>query len=185
VRAEAVIAGLKAHPSLAPYIEGGELKEYAAHLIPEAGLDMMPTLVGDGILVAGDAAAMCLAAGLWLEGVNYAIGSGMEAAAAADAAIRSGDVSRTGLASYSERLEATFVMKNHRKIRYAPHLLLGERTQVKYPQLALDLLEQLFTVEDPAPKRGALKIGWKLWRKSGIRMRDAIKDGRDALRTYG
>ena len=34
-----------------------------AHLIPEGGFDMMPELIGDGMLVAGDAAAMCLAAG--------------------------------------------------------------------------------------------------------------------------
>ena len=37
---------------------------------------MMPELVADGMLIAGDAAAMCLAAGIWLEGVNFAIGSG-------------------------------------------------------------------------------------------------------------
>ena len=37
----------------------------------------MPTLAGDGLLVAGDAAGMTLAAGIWLEGVNFAIGSGL------------------------------------------------------------------------------------------------------------
>ncbi len=185
VRPEQVIAGLKAHPSLAPLVEGGSLKEYAAHLIPEAGLEMMPSLVGDGILVAGDAASMCLAAGLWLEGVNYAIGSGIEAAAAAGEAIRAGDLSRLGLESYQKRLEATFVLRNHRKIKRAPHLLLNERTQQRYPALVLDLLEQLYTVEDPGPKRGAFTIGRKLWKRSGLRVRDALRDGRDALRTYG
>ena len=43
-----------------------ELVEYSAHLIPEGGYNVMPTLSGDGILVAGDAAAMCLAAGIFL-----------------------------------------------------------------------------------------------------------------------
>ena len=44
---------------------------------------MMPKMTGDGILVAGDAAAMCLAAGIWLEGVNFAMASGLYAGEAA------------------------------------------------------------------------------------------------------
>ena len=55
-RPEEVIADLKAHPAIAPLVEGGELKEYSAHLIPEAGWSMIPDLAGDGLLVAGDAA---------------------------------------------------------------------------------------------------------------------------------
>ena len=82
-RPEDRIAELKAHPAIAPLVEGGEVKEYSAHVIPEAGYDMMPELVADGMLVAGDAAAMCLAAGIWLEGVNFAIGSGAAAGRAA------------------------------------------------------------------------------------------------------
>ena len=66
---------------MAPLVEGGELKEYSAHLIPEGGWDMMPELGCPGLLVTGDAAALCLAAGIWLEGVNFAMGSGMVAGA--------------------------------------------------------------------------------------------------------
>ena len=40
---------------------------------------MLPKLAGDGILVAGDAAGLCLATGLYLEGINYAIASGRAA----------------------------------------------------------------------------------------------------------
>ena len=36
-RPEEIIAGLKRHPAIAPLVEGAELKEYSAHLIPEAG----------------------------------------------------------------------------------------------------------------------------------------------------
>jgi electron transfer flavoprotein-quinone oxidoreductase len=184
-RPEDVIAGLKAHPSLAPLVCGGEVKEYAAHLIPEAGFHAMPELVGDGLLVAGDAAGLCLAAGLWLEGVNYAIGSGMHAAEAAHAAIGSGDTSRVGLGSYRTRLESTFVLRNHRKVRQAHRLLLNERTQLRYPQLACDLLEQMYTVTDPEPKPGGIKLGWRMWRRSDVRVRDALRDLLDSVRTYG
>ena len=88
---------MKRHSAIAPLVEGGELKEYSAHLIPEAGLAMMPEMTGNGLLVAGDAAALCLAAGIWLEGVNFAMASGMYAGEAAIEAIADGDVSQRGL----------------------------------------------------------------------------------------
>ena len=94
-RPEEIIADLKNHPALAPLVEGAEVKEYSAHLIPEAGLSMMPKMTADGLLVAGDAAAMCLAAGIWLEGVNFAMASGMYAGeATAEALTRRRHVGR-------------------------------------------------------------------------------------------
>ena len=92
-RPEEIIAGIKAHPAIAPLVEGAEVKEYSAHLIPEAGLAMMPKMTGDGMLVAGDAAALCLAAGIWLEGVNFAMASGIAAGEAAIEALDAGDTS--------------------------------------------------------------------------------------------
>ena len=93
-RPEEIIADVKAHPAIAPLVEGGEVKEYSAHVIPEAGLAMMPQLTGDGMLVAGDAAALCLAAGIWLEGVNFAMASGIAAGEATLEALAAGDTSR-------------------------------------------------------------------------------------------
>ena len=49
---------------------------------------MIPELVGDGILVAGDAAAFCNATGLNLEGINLASHSGVLAGKAVIAAHR-------------------------------------------------------------------------------------------------
>ena len=57
LRPEEIIANLKAHPGIAPLVEGGEVKEYSAHVIPEAGLSMMPKMTGDGMLVLIQAAS--------------------------------------------------------------------------------------------------------------------------------
>ncbi len=43
-----------------PLIAGGKLVEYSAHVVPEAGINMLPELVGDGVLIAGDAAGYCV-----------------------------------------------------------------------------------------------------------------------------
>jgi electron transfer flavoprotein-quinone oxidoreductase len=184
-RPEEIIAGLKAHPAIAPLVEGAELKEYSAHLIPEAGLAMMPKLAGDGLLVAGDAAAMCLAAGIWLEGVNFAMASGMYAGRAAIDAIRAGDVSVAGLAGYERRLSETFVLRDHRKLKRAPHLVLSDRVQHVYPELITSVAERMFRVDNPEPKPGLRRIVASERKRLGIRRRDLARDGLDGFRSFG
>jgi electron transfer flavoprotein-quinone oxidoreductase len=185
VRPEELIAGLKAHPAIAPLVEGGELKEYSAHLIPEGGYDTMPEIATDGMLVAGDAAALCLAAGIWLEGVNFAIGSGMAAGQVAHDALTAGDVSATRLGAYRRQLENGFVLADHRKLRRVPELLMSQRMQQLYPKLACDTVERMFTVENPAPKPGAVRVARENIKKSGLRIRDLARDAYVTLRSFG
>lgn len=185
IRPEELIAGLKRHPAIAPFIEGGDLKEYSAHLIPEAGLSMMPELVGDGILVAGDAAAMCLAAGIWLEGVNFAIGSGQAAGEAALEALRAGDTSAQGLAGYRRRIEANFVLKDHRKLKLAPELLMSHRMQRQYPAMMCNVVESMFTVTNPDPKPGVTKVALREARRAGVKVSHLAKDLWTTARTFG
>ena len=158
IRPEEIITDLKAHPSIAPYLRGADVKEYAAHLIPEGGYDTMPKLAMDGMLIAGDAAAMTLAAGIWLEGVNFAIGSGFAAGQAADRAITAGDLSEVGLSSYRTDLEKQFVLADHKRLRRAPALVLSDRIQHRYPGMICDLVEGMFTVTNPTPKPGAVRL---------------------------
>jgi electron transfer flavoprotein-quinone oxidoreductase len=184
-RPEELIADLKAHPAIAPLVAGGELVEYSAHLIPEGGYDELPELAGDGILVAGDAAGLCLAAGIWLEGVNFALGSGMAAGEAAAEALRRGDVSAASLASYRRRLEESFVLADHKKLRRAPGLILGERMQQRYPGIVCNLVEELFTVRNPAPKPGGVRVAQRELRRAGVRLREVARDAWTAVRSYG
>ncbi len=183
-RPEELIAGFKAHPAIAPYLRGASVQEYSAHLIPEGGYDHMPTLAADGFLVAGDAASMTLAAGIWLEGVNFAIGAGLSAGRAAADAIVSGDVSAAGLAGYRKALERNFVLQDHIRLRRAPNLILSDRMQQQYTKVICDLAEQLFTVTNPAPKPGTLTILLRSIRRHGVRWRDLLHDGVETARTF-
>ncbi len=185
VRPEELIAGLKAHPAIAPLVEGAELKEYSAHLIPEGGYDTMPEIATDGLLVAGDAAALCLAAGIWLEGVNFAIGSGMAAGEVAHDALAAGDVSASRLGAYRRQLEANFVLADHKKLRRVPELLMSQRMQQLYPKLACDVVERMFTVDNPNPKPGAVRVARENIKKSGLRIRDLAHDAYVTLRSFG
>jgi electron transfer flavoprotein-quinone oxidoreductase len=176
VRPEEIIADLKQHPSIAPYLRGATLAEYAAHLIPEGGYDAMPPLHSDGLLIAGDAAGMTLAAGIWLEGVNFAIGSGLAAGKAADTALKAGDFSTAGLASYRTDLESNFVLADHKRLRGAPKVLLSERVQQRYPGLIADIAEGVFTVTNPTPKPGMTRLLRQAARRNGISLRELAAD---------
>jgi electron transfer flavoprotein-quinone oxidoreductase len=178
-RPEEIIADLKAHPAIAPLVEGGEVKEYSAHLIPEAGLEMMPRMSADGMLVAGDAAALCL------EGVNFAMASGMYAGEAAVEALAAGDTSKSGLASYERRLGSTFVLRDHRKLRNAHRLVLSDRVQHLYPQLVAGAVEAMFRVDNPRPKPGLRRILAAERKRAGVRRRDLVRDALAAWRSFG
>jgi electron transfer flavoprotein-quinone oxidoreductase len=175
VRAEDLIADLKAHPGVAPWVAGATVKEYAAHLIPEGGYDHLPELSAPGFLVAGDAAGLCLAAGIWLEGVNFAIGSGLAAGRAAAA----GDLS-----GYRKDLESTFVLADHKRLRGAPSLVLSDRVQQQYPGMIADLVQGLFTVTNPTPKPGALRLLRTAAKANGVKLRHLAADGLKGGRVF-
>jgi electron transfer flavoprotein-quinone oxidoreductase len=185
VRPEELVADLKAHPAIAPYLRGAELAEYSAHLIPEGGYDAMPRLAVDGMLVAGDAAGMTLATGIWLEGVNFAIGSGLAAAQAAAGALAGGDVTARGLAGYRRALESSFVLADHKRLRKAPGLVLSERMQERYPGLICDLAEGMFTVTNPTPKPGLLALTREAASRRKVKLRHLAADGLRAARIFG
>lgn len=184
VRPEELVADLKAHPAIAPLVRGGELKEYAAHLIPEGGYKQLPQLVADGFLVTGDAAGLTLAAGIWLEGVNFAIGSGLAAGRAAASAVARGDVSKRGLSSYRKDVESTFVLKDHKRLRHAPDLVLSPRVQQRYPGLLADLVEGVFTVDNPRPKPPWSRLLRHAARRNDVRLRDLVVDALRGARAF-
>lgn len=153
-RPEEILTEMKAHPSLVPLLAGAELVEYTAHLLPEGGFAAMPELGCPGLVVAGDAAGLTLAAGLWLEGVNYAIGSGELAGRAAAAAHDAGEDLGDAHRRYRRLLEESFVLRDHRRLHAAPGVVFSDFTQRVLPGLACDVGAAVFTVANPLPKPG-------------------------------
>ncbi|KOK27028.1 oxidoreductase, partial [Salmonella enterica subsp. enterica serovar Muenchen] len=92
-----MLEDFKQHPAVAPLIAGGKLVEYAAHVVPEAGMNMQPELVGDGVLIAGDAAGMCMNLGFTIRGMDLAISAGEAAAKTVLSAMKRDDFSKQSL----------------------------------------------------------------------------------------
>lgn len=173
----ALLERLKRHPSIAPLIEGSEVKEYAAHLIPEGGLKAMPQLFGDGWLVVGDAGQFVNAA--HREGSNLAMTTGRIAAETVIALKSEGlAASSANLARYKRALEATFVMKELRKYRFLPEILhRNKHFFTAYPELISRAAQTWLRVDDVTKVEKERAIAKSFWSRRGLTglLGDALK----------
>ena len=146
-RPNEMLEQFKNHPSIVPLIQDGELKEYSAHLIPEGGYDHVRRVYTNGMLVVGDA-AMLVNAINW-EGTNLALTSGILAGETVIQAKKKGDFSARSLASYRQRLEESFVLKDLRKLRNVPSFFSTHPYFFTvYPEAANELAYMWHVVDD-------------------------------------
>jgi electron transfer flavoprotein-quinone oxidoreductase len=131
----ALIERMKAHPAIRPLLEGGEMKEYSAHLIPEGGYNAIPTIHGEGWMMVGDAGMFVN--GVHREGSNLAMTTGRLAAeTAAELRAEGKSFSATNLARYRRKLDDSFVMKDLKKYRDMPEVLeKNPQFFTQYPEL--------------------------------------------------
>ncbi|OYX72829.1 MAG: nitrogen fixation protein FixC [Rhizobiales bacterium 32-66-11] len=142
----------KSHPSVAPLIEGSEVKEYSAHLIPEGGYKAIPKLYGDGWVVVGDAAQLNNA--IHREGSNLAMTSGRIAAEAIfQIKSRREPMTAKNLALYKTLLDDSFVIKDLKKYKDMPALMhvQSQNFFLTYPQLVSKAMQNFVRV-DGTPK---------------------------------
>ncbi len=161
-------------PQVAKLVRGGRLQEYSAHVIPEGGYNMIPELVGNGILVAGDAAALCNATGVNLEGINLASHSGILAGRTVVEAHERNDFSKTTLKRYKERLDLSWVMKDLKGFRNAPKMLHIDRIYNEYPELVCSMMEHIYRI-DGTPKTSIPKLIMREV-KEKVGLKNAISD---------
>jgi electron transfer flavoprotein-quinone oxidoreductase len=140
------------HPSVAKYLEGGELLEYGAHLIPEGGLDYVPRRYGDGWMLVGDAAGFCFSNGMVIQGMNYAVGSGVRAAETALDADEKGDFSARQMSEYKRRLQNSYIWKDFERFSDMEEVVWNPRFHEEYPQLVEGIFTEMFT-QDETPKK--------------------------------
>lgn len=120
VRPYDLLENLKNHPVVRPLIRNSEPVEYYAHLIPEGGYHAIPKLVGNGVVVVGDAAQ--LVNGIHREGSNLAMTSGRLAAEAILRAHEMGEFNERALSYYEEKLRDSFVIQDLKKYKDTSHL---------------------------------------------------------------
>lgn len=143
---------LKQHPSISPLIEGGTLKEYSAHLIPEGGFKAIPQLCDDGVIIVGDAGM--LVNNLHWEGTNLAMISGKRAAETVIDAINKKDFSKTTLSNYETKLKKTFVLKDMETYKDLMDILhIRKKVFLSYYIKKINSFFEMFTSVDGIPKK--------------------------------
>ncbi|ACK52499.1 FAD-dependent oxidoreductase [Methylocella silvestris] len=147
-----LLEAFKKHPSVAPLIQGSEVKEYAAHLIPEGGYKAIPDLFGEGWVVVGDAAQLNNA--IHREGSNLAMTSGRLAGEAIfQIKSRRDPMTKQNLSLYKTYIDDSFVMKDLKKYKDMPHLLHTNSKNffLTYPELISTAMDNFLRV-DGKPK---------------------------------
>ena len=142
---------------VAPLLKGARMVEYSAHLLPEAGIPMVPKLSMAGLLLAGDAAGFCYTNGLTQEGMNLAMASGVAAAKVGAEALAAGDFSAGRLAKYKAELKDTFVLRDLATWGKAIDFMHHDQLFTVYPQLVSALMEDIYR-SDGTPKERILKV---------------------------
>lgn len=142
-----MLEDMKKHPAIAPLLEGGEMKEYCAHLIPEGGYKAVPQTHGNGWMLVGDAAM--LVNSVHREGSNLAMTSGRLAAETAlELAAAGKAMTARNLAAYRARLEDSFVLKDLKKYQRLPQVFdRNHQFFTDYPDLLNGAAHTLLTVD--------------------------------------
>lgn len=164
----------KERPEIRNLIRGGETVEYSAHLVTEGGLDLMPRLFTDGMLVVGDAAGLGLNMLFTVRGMEYAIVSGVLAGRTIKKAREKNDFSASSLSEYERLLRESFILKEMETFKHTPHVLGNKRLFEKYPQVICDLFEKVLWV-DEHPKGRIYKTKMAELRKAFFNI-DTLKD---------
>lgn len=158
---------LKQHPAVRDMLTGGELQEYSAHLVTEGGYDMIPQLYGDGVLVAGDAAALVMNLGFTIRGMDCCTESARLAAETIIAAKEKGDYSKASLSLYEKKLNESFVVTDMKHFRKMPAFIDNHRMFEQYPGMISEMMRGLFLVDGTRPEKFA-KTAMGAVKKVGI-----------------
>jgi electron-transferring-flavoprotein dehydrogenase len=114
-----VLQEFKLHPLVRGILDGGERIAWGAKAIPEGGWWAMPRLTAPGLAIAGDGAGMVNVPEL--KGVHYAIKSGILAAEAIVAALKSGSAGPSSgaidLSAYEGAVDASIIGVDLRRTR--------------------------------------------------------------------
>ncbi len=173
----ALLDRFKNHPAIKPLLAGAEIKEYAAHLIPEGGYKAIPQLTGDGWVVVGDAGQFVNS--VHREGSNLAMTTGRLAGETIVWLKRRRDpLNAANLATYRQKLESSFVMKDMKKYKDIPSFMDQNKHFFSlYPQLINKAAQAWFRVDgtDKIAKEKQIMSSFRKGRSMVGMLGDAFK----------
>lgn len=177
-----ILNNFKKHPVVREMIKGGETTEYSAHVVSTGDMRAMPREVYDnGVMVAGEAANLLMNSGKAIQGMDYAMASGVLAAKTVILGKEKGDFSKTVLRNYRTMLENSYVWKDLTNFQNAVHFLHDPTMFGKIPDIVCEFGRRFFTIENkPTPTTGQM---FKTAVKKHSSMLEMIKIGLKGMRS--
>jgi len=149
-----ILNHFKKHPAVADMIRGGEVVEYSAHVVSSGDKRVMPEkLYKAGLMVCGEAANLLMNAGKAIQGMDYAMRSGILAAEAITKAKEKEDYSEASMKVYQDALEDSYVMEDINNFQDAVHLLHDPFMIDKMPNLICDFGRNFFSIKNEPTKK--------------------------------
>lgn len=165
-----VLTDFKSHSAVKDMLAGGEVVEYSAHVVSTGDMRALPKeLYTDGVLLAGESANLLLNSGKAIQGMDYAMESGILAAETVVEAKAKGDFSKATLIEYRKKLDNSYVMKDLRNFQGAVKFLHSEEMFTSVPKVVNEFGRQFFTVDNsptdktPTMLRKAVKKHSSIW----------------------
>jgi electron transfer flavoprotein-quinone oxidoreductase len=176
-----LIEQFRLHPTIAGRLKDAEMVEYGAKLISSGWASRPAAFHGHGWMVAGDAAGFVFSNGIVIQGMNYAVRTGLEAAETALASKKAGDASARQLSQYTQRLESTGVLADFRDFESMDRVKWNARFYTAYPRFATEMFHALMT-ETGARKQPLRRILRTAQKAAGISTTKLLQDGAGILR---
>ncbi|WP_455141822.1 FAD-dependent oxidoreductase [Candidatus Hodarchaeum mangrovi] len=171
-----ILESFKKHPYIQKLIKNSELVEYSSHWVPEGGIHMLPRLYDDHVLVVGDAAGFVLSNGIIIQGINYAISSGILAADTILHAQKSNDFTKKTLKKYEQKLKESYILKDLKTFQGIHSIIRNPRLYEQYPELLIGIFKDMLT-ENSLPKNHLLKLFRSQKKKKQVSWLQLIRDG--------
>jgi len=165
----------KLHPAIAPRLGDGELVEYGAKIISSGWASRPSAFHGDGWMVCGDAAGFVYSNGLVIQGMNYAVRTGILAAETALEALRDKDSSARSLARYDARLEASHTLADFRDSEGLDRVKWNPRLYREYPGALGHVLHD-WAGELGTHRPSFARAAQRAWDHGRVSMRTAVRD---------
>lgn len=137
-------------------LKGGTLVEYLAKIVREHGYyDILNKPYGNGYLVIGEAAGLCVNTGFTVRGIDFAIESGWIAAEAIEKAY---SLNNKDLSIYHSLLRKSHIYNSIKKFKNIHKILDDQKIFYKYPNILCDIFTGIYTTDEkPIPLREAIK----------------------------
>ncbi len=155
-----ILNDFKAHPVIKDTIRGGEVVEYSAHVVSSGDKRGIPEkLYKGGLLVCGEAANLLMNAGKAIQGMDYAMRSGILAAETIIEAKSKNDFSITQMKKYQGNLNNSYIMKDINNFQDAVQLLHNPVMYQKVPSLINHFGRNFFTIKNEPTKKAREMMG--------------------------